>query len=672
MKTFAPIKTVLYCFFLTTLFFSTTAAQNNSTFKIPQYILDTPSDSLKIELLDAICAELGRFHPEEVLFYRKFICKLAKKNNFDHTLFVFSTKVVDAFIYLRQPDSAVVYGLKTLEWAKTKQEELKEEIFAWLYNDMGFAYNQLKDYPTALTYYFKALKIKEQLNSPSIHSTYNNIGIVYMKFEKHDKALEYYKKSLALKRKINNQSGISKSLSNIGLVYRQIKNYQQARQYYQQALELNLKLKDSVGIINNYVSIGQLAYWQDDYERSIAYYNKALELRMIQGNPQLIGEILLDIAEMHLKAHQFPEALQHIQRAERIIREHQLDINTFRVYQIYADYYNLMNNSEKASFYYLQYKAIADSIEQEKNANFIAELETKYESEKKEQEIKLLKQQNIISSLELERIQTQRKWIFSVLFLLVIIISVLISLYRYRSKTNKELEILNSTKDKLFTIIGHDLKNPLIGFRSITQSLSSNLESMDKSSILYFIQKLEKSSNELYLLIQNLLQWAINQSGKLSNTPQHFALEQLVADVFNLFKINADREQIALINAVPPNSIVYADLKITQTILRNLIDNAIKFTSKGGKVYVQAKTIGNTIEVLVKDTGKGMSEIEQSNLFQQTVPTVEHHIPQKGTGIGLLLCKELAERLSSTIKVNSTLGKGTIFSFSLQQSPQNA
>lgn len=669
MKPSSLLTRTFYLLFFLTSYLAESSAQNKTSFQIPQNVLEAQNDSIKIRLLDAKCAEIGRFHPKELIFYRKHICAIAKRNKFHHAFFIFSNKLVDAFIHARQPDSAVVYGLEILAWAETKKDSLSETNFAWIYNDMGFAYNQMKEYKNALTYYFKALKIKERLKSPSIHNTYNNIGIVYMDFKRYDEALEYYQKALALKRKDKekNLSSISNTLVNIGIVYRRIKNYQRAREYYQQALKINTEQQDSLGILKNFVEIGQLAFYQDNYDLAIEYYNKALKIRRQQGDPTLISEILLDIAEFHLKAHQFTKCLDHIHQAEEMIKKQQLDITKFKIYKLYSDYYNLTNNSEKASFYYLKDKVSVDSIEKEQNANFISELETKYETEKKEQEIKLLKQENIIASLELERIQTQRKWIFSILFLLLIIISVLIWLYRYRSKTNKELEVLNSTKDKLFTIIGHDLKNPLIGFRSITQSLSSNLDAMDKSSILYFIQKLEKSSNQLYLLIQNLLQWAINESGQLSNNPQRFALEQLVTDVFNLFKINAERENIQLINDIPINSFVHADLKITQTILRNLIDNAIKFTPKGGQVSVQVAQRGKTLEVLVQDTGVGMSETEQDNLFKNVSPNINSDVPQKGTGIGLLLCKELAERLSSNIKVSSVIDQGTVFSFSLQQ-----
>lgn len=669
MKTLFSTQIIPFVLFSIVLFNSSSVAQQETTFMIPKVVLETENDSIKIRLLDSICASLGRFHAEEVLFYRKYICKLATKNNFYRIQFIFSIKTVDAFIYTHQPDSAIAFGLKTLAWAETQRNRLEEKLFAWLYNDIGYAYKQIKDYPTSLMYYFKALKIKERFNATSLHNTYNNIGMVYMDFKKYKKALKYYEKSLALKRKNKNISGISKSLTNIGALYLNIKHYKKANEYYQQVLAMELADKDTVGILNAWVNIGVLAYKQQQYDTAIAHYRKVLSLRIQQGNPTLISQVTLDIADMHIHAHQFPEALHYLQQAETTIKSHQLDIHAFNVYKIYSDYYSLTNNSEKASYYYLKYQAIADSIEQEQNANFITELETRYETEKKEREIILLKQKNKISELELASIQRERKWMLGLGTLMALIIGILIWLYRYRIKTNQELATLNSTKDKLFTIIGHDLKNPLIGFRSITQSLSNNIDTMDKSSISYFIQKLEKSSNQLYLLIQNLLQWAINQSGQLSNTPQPFALEQLVTDVFNLFRINAEREGIQLKNDIPTNSLVYADLKITQTILRNLVDNAIKFTSKGGEVCISAEQKEQEIIVSVNDTGMGMSQEEQNNLFKtNTITAFDHNNPQKGTGIGLMLCKELVEQLGKKISVKSQPNKGTTFSFPLKQS----
>lgn len=638
---------------------------------IPSDILMETNDSIKmIQLFELGKGKSITDKTQQLFIYNKAL-SIAKKNNYFHTQFLISTNLSLTHIYKGQYDSAIHILSNNLDLLAQEKLPIDLEIIAKNYNNLGHSHYTLKDYPKALEAHLKALSIREAKNSPKLSSSYNNIGLIYMDLQQHQKAIDYFEKSLVLKRKNKDAKGIANSINNLGIIYKNMQHHQKAREYYHEALRISKEIGDIDKIANALANLAQVAFWEDKYHLAINYHKEVLGLRKKQANNYFITETMLRLAQIHLKIHELPEAFNYLKQVTSIINEAHLDVSLSEVYHLHYRYYALVGDSDLASSYYLKKKKITDSLALKKNAMVLADIETKYETEKKEQQIKLLKQKNIIATLELERIQTQRKWIFSILFLLFIIIIVLAWLYRYRSRTNRELEVLNSTKDKLFTIIGHDLKNPLIGFRSITQSLSSNLDTMDKSSILYFIQKLEKSSNQLYLLIQNLLQWAINQSGQLSNNPQRFALEQLVTDVFNLFKINAERENIQLINEVPTNSFVHADLKITQTILRNLIDNAIKFTPKGGTVCVQVAKSGNRLEVSVRDTGLGMSEEEQQNLFQQVAPSINNDVPQKGTGIGLLLCKELAERLSSSIKVNSTIGQGTVFSFSLQQ-PKNA
>lgn len=633
---------------------------------IPPDITAESNDSIKANRLLQFAKEELNNKTQKLLVLHTAL-ELAQKNKDQKTQFLISTSIASVYYQKGKFDSCKYFFSKNIALVEEKNIALDPELLATNYNDLGAVYLKLKDYNHAIEVHLKALKIREQVNSPKLSSSYNNLGLVYMNFEKYEKAIDYFKKSLHLKQKSNNKAGIINCLNNLGIVYKKIRHHKNAKEYYNQALALSREIQDVNKTCNALRNLAVLAFWKDNYNLAISYYEEVLELQKKQDNQTMVIESILNIAQMNLEADRPSEAFEYLNLAMNKIKKEDIYASYLDVYILYSNYYTLIGNSEQSSAYYLKYKKVQDSLALKKNAMTLADIETKYETEKKEQEIELLKQKNIISTLELERIQTQRKWIFSIVFLLLIIISVLIWLYQYRSRTNKELEVLNSTKDKLFTIIGHDLKNPLIGFRSITQSLSSNLETMDKSSILYFIQKLEKSSNQLYLLIQNLLQWAINESGQLSNNPQRFALEQLVTDVFNLFKINAEREEIQLINEVPMHSFVHADLKITQTILRNLIDNAIKFTPKGGTVCVQTTVRNNILEVLVRDTGVGMSEEEQQNLFQQQSPNINNDIPQKGTGIGLLLCKELAERLSSSIKVNSTINQGTVFSFSLQQ-----
>jgi signal transduction histidine kinase len=235
-------------------------------------------------------------------------------------------------------------------------------------------------------------------------------------------------------------------------------------------------------------------------------------------------------------------------------------------------------------------------------------------------------------------------------------------LYRYRLKTNKELEALNMTKDRLFATLAHDLKNPLSAFRSITQSLSENLFNLDKEEVLYFLSKLNKSSHQLNDLLQNLLHWAISQIDQLNIRNQPLVLKEMMESIIELLRLNAEERNISIEVSCPEQLIVYSDSEIIKTILRNLISNAIKFSKRSGQILVSAKENEDWIELAVRDHGIGIAEENIPLLFDTSTNQARiGNSENKGTGLGLFLCNDLGKRLGAKLEVESQLAKGSCF-----------
>lgn len=233
-------------------------------------------------------------------------------------------------------------------------------------------------------------------------------------------------------------------------------------------------------------------------------------------------------------------------------------------------------------------------------------------------------------------------------------------------KSNKELEILNATKDKFLSIVAHDLKSPFASILGFSELLVKNLAKYEKDKILKFVQAILDSSRSAYKLVENLLEWARSQSGKIEFNPIEFNLKSLVLEAIFIFENAAKAKQIELNYQVDQEIVAYADKNMINTVLRNLIGNAIKFTHRKGSVSITATKSEHEIQVLVSDTGIGMSDETIRKLFKinekVSVPGTEQ---EKGTGLGLLLCKEFVEKHHSKIWVESSLGKGSIFAFSL-------
>lgn len=232
------------------------------------------------------------------------------------------------------------------------------------------------------------------------------------------------------------------------------------------------------------------------------------------------------------------------------------------------------------------------------------------------------------------------------------------------------LNELNATKDKFFSIIAHDLKNPLGAFKHSTEILYKEFDYLESDEIRLYIEELFKSSNQVLELLENLLTWSRSQRGKIPYSPVEVPLNFIINNNFDLLKINADKKKIQLVNALNEEVFVYADINMISTILRNLISNAIKFTRENGiiKVYGQ-KYDDDFFQVTVEDNGVGIDPENIDKLFRidshyTTVGTTN----EQGTGLGLIICKEFIEKHNGRIWVESQLGIGTKFHFTLPYS----
>jgi signal transduction histidine kinase len=232
-------------------------------------------------------------------------------------------------------------------------------------------------------------------------------------------------------------------------------------------------------------------------------------------------------------------------------------------------------------------------------------------------------------------------------------------------KTTELLE-LNASKDKFFSIIAHDLRNPfntIIGFSEI---LKEEIRSGDVARNERYVDLINNSAIQTLKLLENLLEWANSQTGKILFKPVPIELGELLSEEVDLFNDMAARKNIELKSTINDNLMIVADKNMIRTIMRNLISNAMKYTYKNGKVDVTARVENKNVEVSVSDTGIGMTKDTMAKIFRidtnLSTPGTEN---EKGTGLGLFLCKEFIEKNGGKIWVESESGKGSIFKFLL-------
>ena len=231
---------------------------------------------------------------------------------------------------------------------------------------------------------------------------------------------------------------------------------------------------------------------------------------------------------------------------------------------------------------------------------------------------------------------------------------------------SEQLKSLNKHKDRFFSIIAHDLRGAFHGIMGFTEVLDQEYDSMETDSIKRIVRYLSDSSVETYQLLENLLEWASLDEGSMKFHPSHFDIGLAISNISDRFTASAAKKEINLVVKTQHDIDLYADRHMFESIVHNLISNALKFTNRGGQVTVSSKIEGDRLRIDIIDTGVGMSQSKINKLFNlETTSTARGTSGEAGSGLGLILCREFVDRHFGNISVKSTPGEGTTFSVHL-------
>lgn len=240
-----------------------------------------------------------------------------------------------------------------------------------------------------------------------------------------------------------------------------------------------------------------------------------------------------------------------------------------------------------------------------------------------------------------------------------------ISLIELRKSEQKQKE-LNITKDKLFSIIGHDLRGPIGGFKSLLQLLISGYDLSNTESLMKMLKVTHKSASSTHELLENLLEWAKSQRNEIVFSPDKLNLFAIISQTSDLFKDICNAKEISIINNVSPNTNVLADKNMLMTVLRNLMSNALKFSPSGKQIIITATENETEVVVTVKDEGVGIRAEDIAKLFNDSEQFTTYGTNgEKGSGLGLMLCKGFVVRNGGVLSVQSEIGNGSSFIFTL-------
>lgn len=575
-------------------------------------------------------------------------------------------------------DQALNYGIQALRIAEKIQDpSLKAQVFFAI----GSIYEDANDNYKALENYMQALVLQEQQKeSSNIILSLNKLGIINSRLSNYEKALEYHQIALNQSREYGNLSLEASSLYYLAETQKLTGNLDEALRQHIEALQIFRKIKESVSEGHSLNRIGGVYSIKKNYERAIENYKVALHIHLANEDWQGVSESYNYIGQVLMAQNNYKQALPFLKKG----LEYAETVNSKKLLQ--ASYENLytchlgLKNFEEVIAYKNFYIGISELIVQEENSRELAEMQIKFEIEKKENEINALQEDKAIKELELEKEKRNKLFLIVFCCLILVIAGLLFHLYKLNrknnlnlqatndqiNKQNLQLQELNATKDKFFGIISHDLKGPLNSLTSFSGLLLNHSQSLSKDEIQMLAKDLDKSLKTLFAFLENLLEWARSQTGSIDHKPETIVVKEVIEACFGLLRKSAENKQISLLENVSPELHVTADKNQFHTVIRNFISNAIKFTHQQGTVYIEAKADGTSVEIAVRDNGVGMKKEIQEKLFKlEHKHTSRGTANEKGTGLGLILCKEFIEKNGGSVRVESEEGKGSAFIFTL-------
>jgi signal transduction histidine kinase len=516
-------------------------------------------------------------------------------------------------------------------------------ILVFILNKLGNLNASMGRTEEAFENYEMVLKYKDEVSEPKIEAeALFNLANLYKMQGKYDDALQNHKQALAIRREIKDRRNEAASLNDIGELYRIMKNDEKALANHVVALEIRKAIDDKKGMAQSFNNIGVLYFHQKNYQRAIANLN--------------LGE------QAGNEAHDQNELSRSFEYL-------------FQCYKEIGDYKKALEQKE-LSF------AMNELIQNERNERQILETQNRYTIDQRENQIVKLESDRKQRELQIEEQKRIQNFLFIVIALGVVIVLLILYLYITKRRSGKileaahakvqeqnlELQDLNATKDKFFSIISHDLKGPLNSLTSFSGLLINHADSLSKEEIQMLAKDLDKSLKNLFALLENLLEWSRSQTGNIEFKPEVFDLSSVLNENKELLTAQAQNKKIDLVNSVFDKTLVNANKNSVNTVVRNLISNAIKFTPEAGKIELRVQPNGTEVTVSVADNGVGMSQEIMDKLFRiDTKHTTKGTADEKGTGLGLILCKEFIEKNGGRIWVESEIGKGSVFRFSLKK-----
>ena len=670
MKATLPISILFYL--LASLF---SLAQNNQADSLRELLNTTSEDTKRVDILNKL-ALLSNNSDSTLLESITMATEIGYKNGLSKAYSLLANKLTNEGKY----DSALAVNLMNLG---IKKPEKPTSDLVSIYSSIGLLYDYKGEYENAMSYFLEGLKLSEQLGDKKhVSDFYNRIGIIYNYRGDYDKTLEYFDKSLKLRKELNDKPGQADMYNNMGIIYRKKNDVDKAIQYYSISLNIKKELGDKASIASSYNNLGTAYFYKGEYKKSLEYYEHSLEIKTSENLTSDLASTYINIGETYTHLNDYKNGLSNINEGLRLARITGNRDDIMLAYEELSQTYAGMNRFSDAYEYRLLYGNLKDSIFSKESDERIVEMQTKYEVEKKEQEIALLQKENEIKRIEAEN-NTLVRNVFIIGFIIIsFLIVAIVRSYRHDLAKNRQLnsnknkiesqnevlKSLNHEKDQLMKIVAHDLRSPLNQIDGLVNLVTYSPENLNEEQKDALASVTTATSHSRQLISKILTTKSLD--------PSQLKVNITNSDVSNLLqatlkdnKINLERKNIKVhfdVDSKNPKALI--DVNYAEQVFENLISNALKFSPHDKSIYVKIADHLDDLLVEIRDEGPGFTEEDKKKIFGvyqklSATPTGG----ETSTGLGLSIVKKYAAAINAEVWCESEQGQGAAFFVKLKK-----
>jgi two-component system, sensor histidine kinase and response regulator len=635
-------------------------------------------DSAKVDLMVKLSAYYQAANLSQAEFYASDALKVAENLNDDHLICSALSQLGSVYSWQR-------FSAKALDtYFRERGIALKSKDEFWLqdaYLGVAYVYELENEWDKALNYTMKALPYAEKSDDPFVKAfAYINLGSEYLGLKNNVKA-EYYLR-LASQLFLDNDYIDQYANSEISLakVFVATKNYDSAKLHFNHADSIFSLLDEPYQVADVCQQIGDMYVQMANYELAEEYYKRTIQ----NYNKNDIAEADYALAVMGLGVVAFSEKKYDI--ASRIFHEEFSKVKAANIIEQQLNYLRYMARVDSASgnfaeaFSHMQeYIVLDEKFNSEAKANAAQRMIIEFDVQKKEKENEQLKIQN--------NLQKQRVIIFGVMGSILLVVGIFLA-SMYRQKTivltslkeqqvtteakNKELAVINAIRDKLISMIAHDVRAPLTSLQNTLYLTREKI--INEEEFAHLSQILDNDIRHLISMLDNTLLWAREQIHVLNVDKVKFKLHELSEDVLGLYNQSVKDKELVVKNEIPPDLVVTSDREIIHTVFRNMLSNAIKFTPPGKQISLHAYQMPGEVMVHISDEGYGISYGILEKISKKEFISTRGTNNEKGTGLGLMFSYDLLAKLNESLTIKTEPGEGTtvIFSITPPNEPKTA